>query len=179
MYQGTNPSALDSQRRIAGAMMDLMTARPYDAISVAALCRTAGVSRQTFYTLFRSRENVITYLLSQDAGNAPVDCSNLDAMLHAYCRSYTQFVVRKEPVLRQLAANGMMSVLFRLFSASIQRINYLQRYVCEELRPYLAGYVAAGLTSITLTYLCSDTDPDTLESVAYTLLKGQLFDKEV
>ena len=49
MYRGTNPSALSSRRLIAEAMRQLMDARPYEEISVAAVCRLAGVSRQTFY----------------------------------------------------------------------------------------------------------------------------------
>lgn len=177
MYQGTNPAAILSQRRIAEAMTELLAARPYDAVSVAALCRAAGVSRQTFYSLFRSRENVITYLLQMDSRDTTEVFADLDAMLRALCRNFSYYVVRKEPVLRLLAENDLLDALRRLLYSSIMRSDYFRGYVRPELQSYTAGYVAAGLTSVAAEFLCTGADPDTLEEVAYALVRGDIFNK--
>ena len=63
MYCGNNKTALQSQRQIAEAMMALLGQKPFSQISVSELCKIAGISRQTFYTLFTSRENVMVFTL--------------------------------------------------------------------------------------------------------------------
>ena len=59
VYCGCNEKALSSQRAIACALLALMEAEPYAEISISALCRAAGVSRPTFYSLFGSKDDVV------------------------------------------------------------------------------------------------------------------------
>ena len=61
MYEGCNKTAVSSQLAIADALLSLMREKPYAKISVSELCKRAQVSRQTFYTLFESKDNVISY----------------------------------------------------------------------------------------------------------------------
>ena len=63
MYCGSNKTALMSQELISRAMMRLIQEKPFTQISVSELCKTAGISRQTFYSLFTSRENVMVFAL--------------------------------------------------------------------------------------------------------------------
>lgn len=64
MYTGSNPSALRSQRLIADALISLLEeGRPFVEISATELCRRAGVSRQTFYKMFGTLENVVRYVM--------------------------------------------------------------------------------------------------------------------
>ena len=63
MYNGNNKTALASQRQIAAAFTALLREKPYSQISVSAICKEAGVSRQTFYSLFSSKENIVLYVL--------------------------------------------------------------------------------------------------------------------
>ena len=63
MYCGSNKTALASQRQVAQAMMQLIQEKPYSRITISELCKTAGISRQTFYSLFTSRENVMIFTI--------------------------------------------------------------------------------------------------------------------
>ena len=63
LYCGTNKTALASQDQIANTLLALMKEKPYDEISVSELCRCAGISRQTFYSLYQSKENVVIRIL--------------------------------------------------------------------------------------------------------------------
>ena len=63
MYCGTNKTAMQSQKQIADAMMSLLDEKPFSQITVSELCKAACISRQTFYTLFTSRENVMVFTL--------------------------------------------------------------------------------------------------------------------
>ena len=56
---------------IVDLMLEQMEREPYDAISISALCREAGVSRPTFYSLFGSKDDVVSFLLREDTPWAP------------------------------------------------------------------------------------------------------------
>lgn len=81
MYQGSNKTACASQRQFAEALLELMAEQPFDQLTVSAICKRAGISRATFYTLFQSKENVVTYLLMQDCCDTPSEeCAEADVL---------------------------------------------------------------------------------------------------
>ncbi|MCC8099606.1 MAG: TetR/AcrR family transcriptional regulator [Clostridiales bacterium] len=51
-----------SEDRFADALLTLLKKTPYEAISVSVLCRQAGLSRQTFYKFFNSKESLLNYI---------------------------------------------------------------------------------------------------------------------
>lgn len=59
MYNGNNPTALQSQKMIIDALLKLMEKKEFSKINIKELCETAMISRQTFYSLFNSKEEVI------------------------------------------------------------------------------------------------------------------------
>ena len=170
-----NSAMRASRLQIAEAMRSLMESRPFEDISVTAVCRLAGVSRQTFYTQFRSRENVVEFLLSGDSCGAPGGGETAEYTLGVLCRSYSRYVIRQEAMLRYLAANRMMGLLRDALRESFERCGCFSACVREEMRPYASDYVAAALTSITETFLRTGADPDLLEDIAGALLRGGLF----
>ena len=56
MYEGNNPTALQSKQMIVSAMFELLQEESYQNISVKKLADRAGLSRQTFYANFANRE---------------------------------------------------------------------------------------------------------------------------
>lgn len=79
MYCGRNKIALSSQKQIAETMLRLLTENSYAAISVSMICREAGVSRQTFYSLFQSKENVIIYMFQEKYCYSPEEASEQES----------------------------------------------------------------------------------------------------
>ena len=66
MYQGKNPTALQSQNLITEALLALMEEEPFQKNhDKSPVCAHAGVSRQTFYSLFENKEEVIGRRLDQ------------------------------------------------------------------------------------------------------------------
>lgn len=61
MYTGTNPKALQSQHRLADALVSLLMERNYHQISVFDICQSASLSRQTFYNFFNSKEDILRF----------------------------------------------------------------------------------------------------------------------
>jgi len=63
MYQGTNITAIQSQQWLCSSMLELMERKGYHSITIAMLCSHAGLSRQTFYNVFDSKEEVLRYCI--------------------------------------------------------------------------------------------------------------------
>ena len=174
MYQGKNRTALASQRQIADALLSLMAELPYIEISVAALCRRAGVSRQTFYSLFRVKENVLVYLLREDCSAEPIpDPPEGETRLRQMCRMYARFVARHREVLRLLVDNDLIPMLERSFYQAIHQDDSYCADIQESYREYIAGFLAAGLTRLSDLFVQRDLSPAEMEEITYTLLRGE------
>ena len=63
MYTGDHKTAKLSQTLITDALLTLLETVPFTDISVSRLCQQAQVSRQTFYSLFGTKENVLLHAL--------------------------------------------------------------------------------------------------------------------
>ena len=104
MYMGGNKTALLSQRLIADALMRLLRVKRFSDITVSELCREAQVSRQTYYTLFGSLENVILFSLRAECGfdPAPERPACRSACFRDFCRGYSRYIVEKKELLALL-----------------------------------------------------------------------------
>lgn len=58
-----NPMAIRSKNALSETLLKLMMYRPFKEITVSDLTERAGLSRQTFYTNFQRKEDILIYLL--------------------------------------------------------------------------------------------------------------------
>ena len=61
MYNGNNKTALNSQKRIVEAMLEMVENESYDNITIKDICKRANISRQRFYYLFESKDEIVMY----------------------------------------------------------------------------------------------------------------------
>lgn len=175
MYCGNNKTALTSQRQIADALLRLLEEQPYGDISVSEICKRAEVSRQTFYSLFRSKENVITFALRNECCYSAREPQSVCAYsFREVCGGFSRYIVGHADTLEILARHDLMpllrSVLREDFSACLCAEQYKQ-----SLKPYVIDYLAAGITSIAETYIRTGepTSADALAEIIYLLLRGE------
>ena len=112
MYCGCNEKALSSQRAIACALLGLMEAEPYAAISISGICRAAGVSRPTFYSLFGSKDDVVAYILRESYCYEPAWEESACTELESLCRGYSRYITAQRHFLSLLVANGIGHLLY-------------------------------------------------------------------
>ena len=65
MYTGKHKTAVKSQRIIAEAFFSILKEKSYYDVSVKEICSKAGISRQTFYSLYGTKEDVIRFYLAE------------------------------------------------------------------------------------------------------------------
>lgn len=178
MYCGNNKTALASQRQIAEALLKLLEEQPYGAISVSAICKQADVSRQTFYSLFQSKENVITFALRNDC------CYSAQAQEEAcrytfqqICGGFSQYIIGHAAILKVLSHHDLMPLLRHVLREDFSLCLTAEGQCCKALQPYLIDYLAAGITSIAETYIRTGgtASQEALEGIIHMLLRGEFY----
>lgn len=92
MYHGTNPSALRSRACITEALFTLLKKEKYANITIKNICREAELSRQTFYQIFESKDEVIEYLFSNLFSEFEKQCNYfINMTLSELCCSFLFF----------------------------------------------------------------------------------------
>jgi AcrR family transcriptional regulator len=176
MYCGCNEKAIRSQQAIACALLRQMEREPYDAISISALCREAGVSRPTFYSLFGSKDDVVSFLLRESYSYSPAwDCENLPE-LQAMCRGYSRYITDQRRFLTLLVDNAIGYLLYQsIFDALLGCDCFLAGRDASSRR-YAANFAAGGLTGIVQDYVTREAcSAEELGRLLETMFSGALF----
>ena len=182
MYCGSNKTALASQRQIAEAMMRLIQEKPYAQITISELCKTAGISRQTFYSLFSSRENVVVFTLQAQYCNAPEPPqlereADGNGVMRQLCRGYSEYILQNRNLLRLLVENHIDHLLYDSLYEALEACGCFFRTADPCLRRYAASYYAGGISCLARRYAqegCATTAHE-LEELLMTLFTGKLF----
>ena len=182
MYCGTNKTALSSQQQISDALVRMMTDTPFSQISVSELCREAGVARQTFYSLFSSKENVVRFALAhaccpaEHADAAACEAHEQDPLSHT-CEAYAHYVVSNREFLELLERNDIVYLLYDNIHDSVAQGCCAVVACTPTDRAIAAHYLAGGITGVVRGYVetgCSST-VDELAATLRGLLGGGLF----
>ena len=173
MYSGTNKTALRSQQCLAEALQRLMAEKPYQSISVSELCREADVSRQTYYTLFKSKENIISYTLNK---KCPYEPEEGEDWLWEACHSYRQYLEDHADVLCVLVENDLIDLLYDEFYNGLTACESFMEGRNEEFRSYVADFIAGGYTAIARSYVRTGakTTTEDLDKIIYGLFSGAI-----
>ena len=173
MYCGCNPTALSSQLQISETLVRLMEKKLYSEISVSELCRESGISRQTFYTLFHAKENVVVFTLQKKACELPREPES-DPSLEQLCRCYSRYICANRDFLRLLIESNATHLLYDSIRESL--------LCCPEHRgekqwQYAADYLAGGLTGVVRRCCMDEPAPgaDALYQMLHDLMSGAIF----
>ena len=180
MYCGSNKTALTSQKQIAEAMMRLIREKPYQQITISELCKSAGISRQTFYSLFTSRENVVVFTLQARyccAAEIQLRTQTPDAHgLRQLCRGYSEYMLRNRELIKLLVDNRIDYLLYDTFFEAMAGCDCFLHTVEPCTRRYAASFYAGGIACVARQYAqegCTTT-ADQLEELLMTLFTGAL-----
>lgn len=182
MYRGTNKTAIQSQQQTAGAMIALLQDKPFARITVSELCKQAGVSRQTFYSLFDSREDVMLFTLQAQyceelEMKTPAGPACRREMLRWLCRSYSTYIVRHQDLIRLLVENRLDYLLYDSLFEAMNRCDCFLGAVDGCTRGYAAGFFAGGVACVARRFAeegCASSESQ-LEDLFETLFSGRLF----
>lgn len=179
MYQGDNQIAVASQFHIAKIFLALLEEKKFVDISVRDLCKSANVSRQTFYSLFETKENIILFEL-QNHHQFSLDDMFVDnerITVYDICQGFGYYLINHIDFLEKTIICGLTDMITDAFYQSIYDCKRFQYYEKEEknLRKYYAAFIAGGLSNIMKVYIDSERDQSDREitKLCYSLLSGR------
>ena len=145
MYQGSNKTAITSQNMFADALLTLLKTNSYENISISQLCTTAKVSRQTFYILFQSKENVIYYIITRNFSflGRTISKDHKTINLDQLCDYFIGYVNKNTDFLKLLYKNNLLSMLFTNFNNCI--LKHFDIFVISPSieKNFFAGFLAS------------------------------------
>ena len=144
MYEGNNPTALQSKQMIVNAMFELLQEESYQNISVKKLADRAKLSRQTFYANFANREEVIRSELDRIFMDYKQAIDKSDNSSSQLIYLFFKFYKIHEQEIDVLLANHLEPLLTEV---ARECMNSLQ-ISGENNSQYAYGFVAGGLTQI-------------------------------
>lgn len=176
MYCGCNPTALSSQTQISEALTRLLAEKSYTKITVSELCRASGVSRQTFYSLFSSMENVVVFTLQEKACRLPRETETLSS-LEQLCKSYSAYICENRDYLKMLVDNKVAYLLYDSIRASLLCCRAQSADASRREAQYTSHFLAGALTGVVQQYCAEDPPPsaDVLDRMLHDLFSGVLF----
>ncbi len=171
MYQGSNKTAISSQQNIAASFIKLLSEKDYSKISISEICSLAGISRQTFYSLFESKENIIAFELSKNYTFDPstkCQCSGVPT-LEQLCKGYADYIIEKKDFITLLVNNNIIYLMQDCLFDCLAKCAF-------SASPVTADFVAAGLTAIAKHYCLGDSNlqnTSELQTVIINLFSGK------
>jgi AcrR family transcriptional regulator len=169
------PRAVRSRKRLLGAVREALELGPIDGLSVADICRRAGVNRATFYghwpdaraAAIEALTEVVEAIATVDAA-AITATSDLSALARLYETALAGQLARTaqdRALYRQLVDNplfeqGLRSMLEHRAALAVEAMATAGAPVRGEATT-AAAYLAGGVAAATLQWIRSDrTDID-------------------
>ena len=180
MYQGCNKTALCSQNAIAEGFYDLLKEKEYSKITASEICKKSGISRQTFYSLFSSKENIVAFILSKEyAFNPAKECNCCGApTLQELSKGFSSFIVQKGDFIELLEKNNITYLLQETLFCGFKHCSNSE--TCEGADDVIPqelamDFISSGLTTIAKHYVKNraNISCEQLEKLIYLLFSGE------
>lgn len=159
-------------------MLDLLRQKPYSEISVCEICKEAQISRQTFYSLFRSKENVISYVLQENyCFTLQNDCLGESFSLEALSGAYASYIESQKDFISLLVANDLVDCMRESIRDMLLSCDDIPSDDRDPDRCFAADFIASGLSSIAKNYVLYEDEMDKvyLQNTICRLFGGSLF----
>lgn len=181
MYTGKNPSAKRSMEMIDRALLELLEEKKFDKISIKEICVRADLSRQTFYQLFASAEEVPEYRFSKLFSLFAVRCDGFRTMTIenlAYC--FFDFFYEYRSFVFILVHNNLSFMMEKQFEVYLKKIELFENISSHEPHPdYDGALIAGALTSVLMRWFHNsfDLSVDELSELTVNAITGRAYKK--
>ena len=166
----------NTAKKMNDALLTLIAEKPFEAITVTDVCKTAGVYRSTFYAHYTNTTELLDEVRRQLLDGFFSSFSHLpeegDFLSQEYLDAYLGFMEQNRNVFGIMLGN---SSLFDLDDIFRELEDHFSRGVFGSQPPsrnrarYQLTYIAAGISSIVYTWLASDCEEDRDEVVSIIL----------
>ncbi len=153
MYKGNNPSALRSRKEIVRSFLEQLKYTDLEALSIKQIMDATDLSRQTFYQIFDSKDDIIEYCL--DTLFSEFISHTKEMTIETLCdaaRLFFGFFDMHRDTLTLFIKNGKSCVVQRKcreYLRDSQYIHYdLHGVHSEQEKEYATTFVVSGMVAM-------------------------------
>lgn len=169
MNRTKNPTALQSQKWILQALLDLMQENNYDKISVSEICRKAELDRRTFYRNFDSKHDVLEQYIAQLSNEYMLEFNEINKPDKYYATlTFFRFWERHLHFIRNMQNCGLSNYVFDQF----RRFSELQQDLLIGIKEstttdYVLAFRIGGFWNVMLTWASNNANisPEELATI--------------
>lgn len=178
MYQGNNPTALQSQHWIADSLLMLMQEKPYAQITIQNICKRADLSRQTFYNMFDSKEEVLRFCLREQYEQQLHRFSSKPMIsLHETVEVFASVLDGNRTLLQSMLDNQLGGIIADEIAKCVSL--FADRFVShkDQNLPYSEALLSGALAHLLLCWF-QQRHPISIQALTELLsafLSGQLY----
>ncbi|MDD3360168.1 MAG: TetR/AcrR family transcriptional regulator [Hespellia sp.] len=160
MYQGNNPSAIKSREWIREALIRLLSNQLYTKISIKDICLEADLSRQTFYQIYESKEEVMAYHFECLFLIFKEECADFkDISMREITMQFFTFFYQEKSFVKILIDNKLTFYLEDMFEQYLPKIDLFKKYNEKEANPdYTIALISGALTQILIHWFDKEFD---------------------
>ncbi|MDD2979945.1 MAG: TetR/AcrR family transcriptional regulator C-terminal domain-containing protein [Hespellia sp.] len=150
MYQGNNPSAIKSREWIREALIRLLSNQLYAKISIKDICLEADLSRQTFYQIYESKDEIMAYHFECLFLTFKEKCADFkEISVKEMAAQFFTFFQEEKSFVKILIDNKLTYYLEDMFEQYLPQIDLFKRYNENETNPdYTIAFFSGALTQI-------------------------------
>lgn len=164
MYVGNNPKAVASQDKITKALLSLMEGDDFSAITIKEICANAGVSRQTFYSLFETKDEVIGRHFDIMFDFFAKDfCITKNTDVLALCDLYVAYISYDIKFITLLVKNNLSHLITKKLEDDTYKIYDIYDRPDLPLREYAIAFFAGAMGEVVDRYVKKGCDIDIKE----------------
>ena len=181
MYQGNNATAIQSQQWLGESLTELMKQQPYPSVTIGAICKRADLSRQTFYNVFDSKEEVLRFCLRSQYEKQFQRFSEQNTIsVGEIVGAFAVVVAKNQELLWLMVENKLEGVLAEEMTKCVSLFagRFVKRERRDETLPYAEALLSGALGQL-LVYWFRQEDPVSIEKLTKLItefLEGKLFE---
>lgn len=157
MGEMANPISIRSKRRITEALLALMETEPFAKISVKDIVDKAGLTRQTFYHNFATKEDVLLYredelvegFVAGLAENQVYDWEDIICFFFRYWQEHNDF-------MHLLVKNNLMYLLsMRMpeYYMAVQKVHFSETSLTDTEARLWYAFVTGAVVNLLVSWL--------------------------
>lgn len=154
--------AEQSKEKFVAALLVVMNQYGFREITITQLSQEAGLSRKTFYRLFKDKEELISFFFDKLYKKcfAQIQARQLQHYWDVV-QSYFEFCEERRELFALLKRNHLLSLLFEgSYQYSFKVFEYVRSKetadIYSSVLPYLLAYSIGGMYSMLLKWIESD-----------------------
>lgn len=174
--QGENPSSIRSRIALSNALIEIMNKKSFQKISIQEITDTAGLSRQIFYTNFKTKEDILKHSLKKLFEILDAENIENELFFSIYYRFWEKQKILLKPIFSQALDFLFLEKNMKYF---IEHANYIFKFlnVPKNDEIYVIGYLS-NLTYIMLRIWIIEDRVKSIDEVCditLSLVRGNYF----